>query len=46
MIAQRVIYRELLGQKEPLREAVEASVDARFWRTLPGRRSIFVGAGL
>jgi hypothetical protein len=35
-----VIYRQLLGQKEPLREAVEASVDARYWRSAPG-----LGAG-
>jgi len=33
MISRRVIYRQLLSQKEPLREAVEASVDARFWRS-------------
>src|SRR5208283_2581687 len=46
-IAQRVTYRQLLGEKAPLREAMEARVDARFWRNArPWRRSIFVGAGL
>jgi hypothetical protein len=30
VIAQRVVDRQLLGEKAPLREAVEARVDARF----------------
>jgi MFS family permease len=47
MIARRVVHRRLVGEKSPLREAVEARVDARFWRSArPWRRSIFVGAGL
>lgn len=47
MIAQRVVYRQLLSENAPLREAVEACIDARVWRSArPWRRSIFVGAGL
>jgi hypothetical protein len=29
-IAQRAVHRQLVGEKAPLREAVEARVDARF----------------